>query len=242
MSMYAIARSIYHATDRALLRHLPGQDRVQAFLWRVARGMFPARIKARSASEFAPPAARRAALPPRLPAWAESEIAELARYEPLLEKLVGVDALIEPYFIPWDMNYVGRRYIDARRQLAGRYACVALSGCGPHAVDMPMLHSLPKPLAIIDVAGDGKLEALARAAAADYVALPPEHLDANDHCAVLARLVLQLAPAELLPTPEPIVVRCLQRHGLALATVTRVRPLPACVSGDGGSTAAVEPS
>lgn len=227
MTVYAIARSLYHATDRVLIRHLPGHDRVQACLWRIARRLFPDRIKARSASEFAPLAERRAAAPSRLPAWAEPEVAELSRYEPLLAKLVGADAVVEPYFIPWDMNYVGRRYADARRQLTGHYACLVLSGAGGEAVDMPMLCSVPRPLAVIDVVGDARLAALVRAAGADYVALPAEHLDANDHCAVLARLVLQLAPDELLPTPNPVVVRCLERHGRALATVSKLRPLPA---------------
>lgn len=234
MSVYAIARFLYRWTDRLLLRHLPGKDRVRAGVWRLARGVFPTRIKARSASEFSSP--RRAASPARLPDWAEAEVAELARYEPLLTPLVGPGAVVERYHIPWDMNYAGRRYAETRRQLRGTYSCLVLSGAGANAVDMVMLDAVPRPLAIIDVVGDKNLAALARAAGVQYIACPAEHLDSNDHCALLARLVLQVAPTQVLSTPHPTVARCIERHGRAMAAVSQLLPLPLPMRAGAAST------
>lgn len=222
MRLYSAVRFIYRWADWAVLRHLPGQARLQASLWRLARRLFPTRIQARSPGEFAGPSSGAAGAPRRLPAWTEAEIATLAQYEPLLDRLTGPGASVEAYGIPFDMNYVGQRYATARRQLTDTYACLVLSGAGSCAVDMPMLAAAPKPLAIIDLAGDAGQARLAQAVGADYVALPAEYLDRNDHVAVLARLILQVAPAELLVAPDPIVEYCLERHGRALATVTRL--------------------
>ena len=189
MSVYSIIRGVYRWIDHVVLRHLAAHERLSAGLFRLAQRLFPTRIRARSVGEFVGPQRARAASR-RLPAWAEAEVAALVPYEPAPAALVGSEASLEPYSIPWDMNYVGLRYANARHQLTGKYACLVLSGAGASAVDAVMLASAPRPLAVIDVVGDAQLAALVRAAGADYVALPAEHLDSNDHCAVLARLVL----------------------------------------------------
>jgi hypothetical protein len=162
----------------------------------------------------------------RLPAWAESEVAGLVELEPLLASLVAEDAQVEPYAIPWDMNYVGLRYADARRALSGRFATLVLVGA--HAPGEKYdLRSLPRPMAIIDVGDEGAWAEPAKVIGADYAALRAEYLDTTDHCAVLARLVLQVAPGEVRYLPHPIIDRCLDQHGAAMASVTTLVPMEA---------------
>lgn len=240
MSVFSVVRAIHRQADQVLLRHLPEQARTQAGLWRAARWLFPSRVKARSPGEFVA-SARRGEKPARLPAWMEPEIAALVEFEPSLAALVGPGAAVEAYLIPWDMNYVGMRYAAVRHQLGDHYACIALSGAGAHAVDMVMLESAPRPLAVIDVVGDERLAALARAAGVDYAALPAGDLDSNDHCALVARLVLQIAPVEVLLTPDPVVVRCVERHGRAMASVSQVLPLVARAGADRSDVATASP-
>lgn len=226
MSVYLIVRSVYRWCDRVLLRHLSdGTDmRLRAPMFRLARRLFPERIAARSVGEFAGASSGRKLNAPGLPAWAQTEVATLAQLEPSLEALLAKDAALEPYFIPWDLNYVGLRYANARRQFTGDYACLGLAGSGASAADIEALADSARPLAIIDVDGDVELARLVRAMKLDYLALPAEHLDANDHCAVLARLVLQIAPLQVRYMQHPILERCIQRHGVAMASVTKVIP------------------
>jgi hypothetical protein len=228
MSVYTLVRAIYRFGDKVLLGRLPAtaQARVRSVLFPLARRSFPEKITARSVGEFAVSAPSRKAASRRLPPWAEAEVAVLAQLEPELMPLVGEQASLEPYVIPWDMKYVGTRYANARRQLHGNYACFVLLG-GDGSADPEVLASAPRPLAVIDLGGDETVASMARAAAADYVALPAEHLDANDHCAVLARLVLQLAPRLVCHAPHPVLDRCIERHGLALASVSELQPLVA---------------
>lgn len=229
MSMYSLVRSLYRWGDRTLLRRLPPalDARLRALMFRLARRLFPGRIIARSVSEFAgmAPASRDGAQ--GLPVWVQAEVASLVPLEPLLGALVGEGASPEPYFIPWDMNYVGLRYAAARRQLSGEYACFVLLGAHAAATSEALLAAAPRPLAVIDVDGDARIAQLARDAGADYVALPAEHLDSHDRCAVLARLVLQLAPHQLFHQKHSIIDLCIQRHGLALASVSTLLPWPA---------------
>lgn len=220
--MYSLIRATYRRLDRRILAHLPGQTTLRAGMFRLARAVFPGRIKARSTTEFISAAPGRKAASAPLPVWAQSEVAALVAIEPALAALVADDAALVPYFVPWDLDYVGKRYAQARRQLTGAYACMVLSGAGASAVDMVMLASMPRPLAVIDVVGDAGVAALAAAAGADYVALPAEHLDSNDHCAVLAKLVLQVAPGELRTAPHPLIQRCIERHGRAMASVSKL--------------------
>jgi hypothetical protein len=228
MSVYSVVRAVYRFGDKVLLGRLPAtaQAWARSVLFPLARRSFPQQITARSVGEFAVSAPSRKAVSRRLPPWAEAEVAALVQLEPELAPLVGEQASLEPYVIPWDMKYVGARYASARRQLHGGYACFVLVGSDGLA-DPETLASAPRPLAVIDVDGNETIASMARAAAADYVALPAEHLDANDHCAVLARLVLQLAPREVRHAPHPTVDRCIERHGLALASVSELQPLAA---------------
>lgn len=233
--MYTLARAVYRWLDRAIVNRLPGQTRVRHGMFHVARRLFPKHIQARSAGEFIGASPARRAQPVRLPEWAREEVAQLVQIEPALAPLVAADAALEAYFIPWDLDYVGKRYAAARRQLHGPYACIVLSGAQASAVDMVMLAAMPQPLAVIDVVGDDDVAALSRAVGADYVALPAEHLDSNDHCSVLARLVLQVAPKQVRFTPHPLVQRCIARHGLAMASASALldvsgAPMP-CQSG-----------
>lgn len=242
MSMYALARATYRWVDRVIVAHLPGQVRLRQGMFHLARRLFPDRIQARSAGEFIGASAARQTQPVQLPEWAREEVAQLVQIEPALAPLVAEHATLEAYFIPWDMDYVGKRYAAARRQLHGPYVCMVLSGAQSTAVDMVMLAAMPRPLAVIDVVGDDSLAALSKAAGVDYVALPAEHLDSNDHCAVLARLVLQLAPRQVRVTPHPVVRRCIARHGLALASTSallEVSGAPATKDGGVAPTAAV---
>lgn len=145
-------------------------------------------------------------------------------FEPLLAALVSDGTPVERYVIPWDMNYVGHRYALARRQLHGAYACMVLMGSGSMTMDAAQRVAYGRPLAIIDVDGTSATAQLAQEVGADYVPLPAKQLDMNDHCAVLARLVLQFAPRELRHAPHPVIDECIRRHGLALASVTEVLP------------------
>lgn len=207
-----------------MLRRLPvaWENCLRALMFRVARRLFPDRIKARSAMEFAGTVSDRQAASACLPAWAQAEVRLLAQLDPALNALVADDASVEPYFIPWDLNYVGVRYADARRRLSGDYACVALLGSQSATMDVTMLAASARPLAVIDVDGDAGIAHMASAAGADYLALPAAQLDTNDHCAVLARLVLQLAPDEVRYAPHTLLEQCMQRHGLAMASVSRL--------------------
>lgn len=228
MSVYAIVRAVYRFGDRVLLGRLPAtvQARVRATLFPLARRSFPAQITARSVVQFAASAPSRKAVPCHLPQWAEAEVAELAQLEPELAALVGEQASLEPYVIPWDLKYVGERYARARRQLNGRYACFVLVG-SQGGGEPQALASAPRPLALIDVDGDEAVARMARVAGADYLALPAEHLDANDHCAVLARLVLQFAPRQVRYARHPVLDRCVERHALALQSVSELQRLGA---------------
>lgn len=228
MSIYTILRSVYRWGDRALLQRLPPalDTRLRTLMFRLARRLFPGRIAARSVGEFAGMAPARRDDAQGLPAWAQAEVAALVSLEPLLGALVAQDASPERYFIPWDMNYVGRRYASARRQLSGEYACFVLLGADATTASEALLAAVPRPLAIIDVDGSVLAAELARAVGADYVALPAEHLDNHDQCAVLARLVLQLAPRQLFHQQHPVIDLCIQRHGLALASVSSLVAWP----------------
>lgn len=228
MSAYSTVRALYRWADRTLLRRLPdgAQQKVQGALFKLARKAYPRRITARSTSEFSGEAARQqAAAPTELPAWAAADVRAQLGLEPGLAPLVDPQKTVEPYFIPWDMDYVGRRYAQARRELAGPYASMVLLGAGSAYVDPAQLAHLPRPLAIVDVDGDAGLARRAGALEIPYVALPAEHLDSNDHCAVLARLVLQLAPGQMHYAPHPLLLRCVERHGNAMASVTRLTAL-----------------
>lgn len=202
------------------------EERIRRLIFPLARALFPDRVKARSAGEFVEAARSGSPATARLPAWAESEVADLVELEPLLASLVAEDAQIELYAIPWDLNYVGQRYAEARRKLNGRFATLVLAGSHDQAGKVD-LRSLPRPVAVIDVSEAGDWAALAKAAGADYAALRAEYLDVTDHCAVLARLVLQLAPRAVRYLPHPIIDRCLDQHGKAMASVTALAPLEA---------------
>lgn len=216
-------RAAYRLCDRMLLKRLPRtwDHRLRALMFAMARRLFPERIKARSVSEFSRTASLRKTGSARLPAWAESEVAALVELEPALSGLVAEDASLEPYVIPWDLNYVGRRYADARRGLAGNYTCMMLVGASG-AIDLNALRTLAQPLAIVDVDGIAGLQQMAKAAGADYVVLHAEHLDMNDHSALLARLVLQLAPGQVGIARHPLLDYLVERHGLAMASVSKI--------------------
>jgi len=224
--MYALMRTIYRWGDRALVQRLPEAWRTRAYavMFRVARRLFPARIAARSAGEFAGGPASRHAVLDRLPAWAHREVEALVALEPLLAPLVGDGTPVERYVIPWDMNYVGHRYALARRQLGHAYACMVFAGGDVAPADAARWAGCGRPLAVIDVDAAPATARLAQEVGADYVALPAGDLDMNDHCAVLARLALQCAPRQLRHYRHPVIDACIARHGLALASVTDVLP------------------
>lgn len=224
--MYSLIRSVYRGSDRVVFQHLPEawKTRAQAVMFRVARRLFPGRITARSVGEFAGSAANRQAASGRLPEWARSEVAALVALEPLLAALVTEGTPVERYVIPWDMNCVGHRYALARRQLHGAYACMLVTGGDGMQLDATQVAGWGRPLAIIDVEPCPRIALLAHEVGADYVALPAEDLDMQDHCAVLARLVLQFAPRQLRHAPHPVIDECIGRHGLALASVADVLP------------------
>lgn len=231
MRTYRLARWIYRWTDQVLLRRLSprAQMRVHRWLFRLARRLFPVGIQARSVAEFAASAPSRKESLASLPDWAVAEVRELCALEPALMPLVADQARVEPYFIPWDMTYVGRRYAEARRALRGGYrSLVFVRGMDGDLV--AALRGVPGPMAIIDVA-DCPGEA-ALPATVDCVRLPAQQLDANDHCATLARLVLQLAPDELYYAPDALLERCIERHGRAMASVAYLHAL--AVGGVGG--------
>lgn len=224
--VYRLIRSAYRWSDRVVVQRLPGswRGRLQALLFGVARRAFPARISARSPREFAAGGAGGQPARGPLPAWARAEVRTLAALEPQLAALGGDDAALEHYVIPWDMRYVGQRYAAARRQLGAGYACMLFMGGDVDTLDEESLAACARPLAIIDVDDAPATAQRARRLGADYVALPAGDLDLNDHCAVLARLALQCAPRQLLHVAHPVLDACIQRHGLALASVAAVAP------------------
>lgn len=221
MSVYRIARTLYRATDRVLLARLPArlEWRVRALIVGVARRCFPARIQARSAGELAASSLNRHGA--ALPEWAVGEIGELAALEPALRALLDGSTQIEAYVIPWDATYVGRRYAAARRQLDAGFGAFVLYD-GPSAGGAG-LGGLPTPLAIVDTSPDADAGPLAARLGARHVWLPAEHLDRNDHCSVVARLVLQCAPREVVYADGGLAQACVERHGLALRSVTTLR-------------------
>lgn len=228
MKGYRLARALYRGFDRCVVRALPAglERRVRAVLLRLARGTFGDRIQAHSVGELA---ARSDALhsTERLPDWAAREIGALAQLEPALAALVAPDAHVEVYTIPWDKTYLGDRYAEARHQLRAGYASMVLAGVGAEADVAAWLPQAARPAAVIDVDADPALRALATAAGADYLALPAGDLDANDRAALLARLVLQLRPAEVRYARHAFLDACRARHGLAMGSVTRLAALPA---------------
>lgn len=223
MSNYRIARALYRATDRAVLGRLPArlEWRVRALIVRVARRFFPGRIEARSAGELAASSLNRHGA--ALPAWSVDELRELTALEPALEKLLDGSTPLEAYVIPWDATYVGKRYAAARRQLDTGYGAFVLHD-GAVPPEAATLVSLASPLAIIDVTPDAAAGPLAARLGARHVWLPAEHLDRNDHCAVLARLVLQCSPREVVYAGG-LAQACVDRHGLAMRSVSTLRCL-----------------
>jgi hypothetical protein len=224
MSTYRIARTLYRATDRAVLGRLPArlEWRVRALIVRVARRVFPGRIEARSAGELAASSANRHGAV--LPAWAVDEVRELTALEPALHMLLDGSTALEAYVIPWDATYVGKRYAAARRQLDTDFgAFVVHDGVSlPAAADLARLAC---PLAVIDVTSDAAAGPLAARLGARHVWLPAEYLDRNDHCAVLARLVLQCSPGEVAYADGGLAEACVDRHGLAMRSVSTLRRL-----------------
>jgi hypothetical protein len=232
--VYRLIRSAYRWSDRAVVQRLPAswRERVQALLFGLARHVFPARISARSPREFAAGSAGGQPTRGPLPEWARAEVRALAALEPQLAALGGDAAALEHYVIPWDMRYVGQRYAVARRQLRAGYACMLFMGGDVDTLSVESLAACARPLAIVDVDDAPATAQRARAIGADYVALPPGDLDLSDHCAVLARLALQCAPRQLLHVAHPVLDACVQRHGLALASVAAVAPWPTGASQD----------
>lgn len=221
MSTYRIARAFYRATDRFLLARLPArlEWRVRALIVGVARRCFPARIQARSAGELAASSLNRHGA--TLPEWVVDEVRRLAALEPALQTLLDGSTQIEAYVIPWDATYVGSRYAAARRQLGAGFETFVLYD-GPSA-DVAGLAGLPAPLAIVDTSPDAAAGPLAACLSARHVWLPAEHLDRNDHCSVLARLVLQCAPREVVYADGGLAQACVERHGLAMRSVSTLR-------------------
>lgn len=227
--VYRLIRSAYRWSDRAVVQRLPAawRERLQGLLFGLARRAFPARISARSPREFVAGSAGGQPACGPLPAWARAEVRALAELEPQLAALGEDDAALEHYVIPWDMRYVGQRYAAARHQLRAGYACMLFMGGDVDSLGVESLAACARPLAIIDVDDVPATAQRAREIGADYVALPAGELDMNDHCAVLARLALQCAPRQLLHVAHPVLDACIQRHGLALASVAEVAPWPA---------------
>lgn len=227
MKGYRLARALYRGFDRHVVRALPAglEHRVRAWLLRLARHAFGTRIQAHSVGELA---ARSDALnsTERIPEWAAREIAELAQLEPALAPLVAPDAHVEVYRIPWDKTYLGDMYAKARHQLGSGYASMVLAGAGARADIAAWLPRATRPLALVDVDEDPALRELATGARVDYLALPAGDLDANDRASLLARLVLQLRPTEVRYARHAFLDACRARHGLAMAAVTRLEPLP----------------
>jgi hypothetical protein len=87
------------------------------------------------------------------------------------------------------------------------------------------LDGLPVPRAILDTSPDAAAGPLAARLGARHVWLPAEHLDHNDHCAVLARLILQCAPQQVAYAAGGVSEACVQRHGLALRSVSTLHRL-----------------
>lgn len=224
--MYSLIRGAYRWSNQAVFRHLPDawRARAHAVMFKLGRRLFPDRIAARSAGEFAGSTANRQAARGRLPEWARREVEALVAFEPLLSPLLVDGAPVEHYVIPWDMNYVGQRYALARRQLGSAYACMLFAGGEVVPADAARWAGLGRPLAVIDVDAAPATEQLARQAGADYLALPAGDLDLRDHCAVLARLALQCAPRQLRHYRHPLIDACIERHGRALASVAEVSP------------------
>jgi hypothetical protein len=235
MSVYRIARAIYRGADRFVLARLPvrWEWRARGLIVAVARRCFPARIQARSAGELASSSVTRhhgAALP----AWALAEVRELARIEPALQSLYDGSTAIEAYVIPWDSTYVGKRYAAARRQLDRGYGSFVLCDAGAEPTPA-QLDGLPVPRAILDTSPDVAAGPLAARLGARHVWLPAEHLDPNDHCAVLARLILQCAPQQVAYAAGGVSEACVQRHGLALRSVSTLHRLDEAPTGAGTS-------
>lgn len=224
MSTYRIARALYRAADRAVLGRLPArlEWRMRGMIVRVARLFFPGRIEARSAGELAASSLNRHGA--ELPAWAVDEVRELAALEPALQALLDEETAIEAYVIPWDATYVGKRYAAARRQLDTGYGAFVLHDGGP-LPDAAELAPLASPLALVDVTADAAAGPLAARLGVRHVWLPAEHLDRNDHCAVLARLVLQCSPREVAYADGGLAQACVDRHGLAMRSVSSLRRL-----------------
>ena len=224
MTLYRAARAGYRLADRWILRHVP--DAVERWtrgrmLW-VARHFFRGRIEARTVDEFIA-GSRKRMRRGRLPAWAETQLHSLARLEPSLTSLVGPGADIGECFIPWKTVHVGRAFAALRRQLPKSYACMVLMD-GRQATGLAAaLHSLPRPLAVVDVGAAPTPLAFAASEDVDCVALPCDGLNHNERATVLVRLVLQVQPAELRFARHEFIEFCVQRHGLALSAVCRVQ-------------------
>lgn len=232
MSFYRVARAIYRASDRFILGRLPArwEWRLRAVIVGVARRCFPSRIQARSAGELAAGSASRGP-GATLPAWAVDEVRQLSVWEPALRSLYDGSASVEAYVIPWDATYVGKRYAAARRQLDVGFGAFVLADAG-RLPEAQTLTALPGPLAIIDSSPDAVGGPLAAALGARHVWLPAGHLDLKDHCAVIARLVLQCAPRELAYLHGELADACVARHGLAMRSATTLRALEPDQTGD----------
>jgi hypothetical protein len=227
MNSYDVARALYRSVDRFFLARLPMrlEWRIRSALLALARRLFPGRIQARSAGELAAGSiARKQGR--SLPAWAIAEVRELATLEPALQSLLDDTVEVEAYVIPWDATYVGRRFAEARRQLGtgAAWGSFVLMGSNP-APDPERLAALAKPLAIIDTSDEAAAGPLAAGLQARYIWLRAEHLDQNDHCAIIAKLVLQCAPREVAYAPGGVTGACIERHGLAIRSVSVTREL-----------------
>ncbi|NII12386.1 hypothetical protein [Oleiagrimonas sp. C23AA] len=221
---YQLTRAVYRLASRQLLQRLP-----ERWEWRIRRSMlaaahrfFPGKIQARSVGEFVAGAPGQRGST-RLPQWAEDEVRAQLEFEPALASLVGDQAELEPYFIPWDSTYVGTRYAAARRQLRGGYQALVLVDGLSDSLCQRIHARSEAPFAVVDVSAD--MSTTCHEDTFPLIRLPAEHLDMADHCAVFARLVLQVQPATVWHDDSAFATTCLKRHGLAMAAVSELKPL-----------------
>ncbi|AIF49381.1 hypothetical protein [Dyella japonica] len=213
--MYKAFRAIYRGFDRTILRRLPSRMEwwFSAIIFNGAKLILGSRLKARTVGEFVA-GAHSVRLGGRLPAWAQAELQSLAGLEGDLLPLGRGGQAVGEYIIPWDSVLAGKAYFRLLKQASGTFDAILLIGSSFSEAALKCFAANDKRrLLILDL--DGVVAPVGEAHCS--VAVLPRRNLAEDECvAVVTRLLIQMAPAEILFTGHPVADTCFRKHGKAL--------------------------
>lgn len=228
--MYRTFRRIYRTFDRVIVGNLPLRSEwwLSGLMFRLARSVTGPRLKARTVGEFVA-GAHTARLRGHLPSWVRPELFELAVFEKELRPLAGGTMEIGEYVIPWDATLAGDVYFQLRRAARGKYDVVVLAAAPLTKVGVDRILTACQGRVLVlelDGGASGKLT-YESVGPVQRVVLPRLNLGDDERAAIVARLLLQTQPIEILTNGGSLADACIGRHSKALRQVSTLVTLSA---------------